>query len=80
MYYRLKNNIALRKWRYVDRAVYRKGSDLATGISKEEFELALLCDGEHDIGPDPYLVNLLSAGIIEKCNKGDHPTEWSTFK
>ena len=77
MYYRLKEDIALRKWKYVDRAVYHKNSDQAHGVSKEEFELLLKCDGEQDIAPNPYLANLLKMGYIEQCEKGNKPSEWS---
>ena len=77
MYYRLKDNIALRKWRYVDRAIYIRGNDHALSVSKEEFELLLLCDGKHDIEPNPYLATLLSYGYIEQCKEGDEPSNWS---
>ena len=77
MYYKLTNNIALRKWRYVDRAVYQRGSENASGISEKEFEILLKCDGEHDVEPSPYLAELLNWQYIEECQKGDHPSEWS---
>jgi len=77
MYYRLKDDIALRKWKYVDRAIYRKGIDHALGVSEKEFELLLLCDGEHDIEPTPYLAGLLKQGYIEECKKGDKANPWS---
>ena len=80
MYYRLKDNIALRKWKYVDRAVYVKGVDHAFSVSPEEFELLLKCDGEHDIKIDPRLAELLSNNYIEECQKGDKPCEWSKLK
>lgn len=69
MFYRLKDKIALRKWRFVDRAIYVKGVEHALGVSKEEFALLLKCDGKHDIPDDPYLVNLLSQGYIERCQE-----------
>ena len=80
MFFRLSDDIALRKWKYVDRAVYRKGTDCALGVSKEEFELLLLCDGQHDILLDPYLLRLLSAGYIEECKQGEEPSKWSALK
>ena len=80
MFYRLKDDVALRKWKYVDRAVYLKGQDHAVGISKEEFELALKCDGEHDITPDAHIAHLLAIRYIEPCEKGQKPNEWSKFK
>ena len=80
MFYRLKDNIALRKWRYVDRAIYIKSVDHALSVSKEEFSLLLLCDGKHDISPDPFLGNLLVQGYIEQCEQGQEPNEWSKLK
>ena len=80
MFYRLKDDVGLRKWKYVDRAIYLKGADHASNISKEEFELLLKCDGKHDIGPNPYLANLLKFRYIEKCNEGDEISEWSRLK
>ena len=80
MYYRLKDNVALRKWRYVDRAIYIKGLDHALSVSKEEWKLLLRCDGIHEIEPTPYLANLLNAHYIEKCQKGDKPNSWSLLK
>ena len=80
MYYRLKDDVALRKWKYVERAIYRKQADQASGASQQEFDLLLKCDGEHDISPTPYLANLLKCGYIEKCQKGDKLNEWSKLK
>ena len=80
MYYRVKDDVALRKWKLVDRALYMIGSDCAFGVSKEEWNLLLLCDAQHDIEPSPYLANLLSNGYIEECKKGEKPSEWSLLK
>lgn len=80
MYYRLKDRVALRKWKYVDRAIYIKGVDHALGISEKEFNILLLCDGHHDIEDSPYLATLLSNGYIEPCEEGQEPNEWSKFK
>lgn len=79
MFYRLKDNIALRKWKYVDRAIYIKGMDHAIGVTKEEFELLLKCDGNTDIELTPYLANLSSKNLIEQCEKGQTPDEWSSL-
>lgn len=80
MYYRLKDTTALRKWKYVDRAIYLRNMDCALGVSKEEFELLLLCDGKHDIAPSPYLANLLSCNYIEECQENEEPSKWSLLK
>ena len=77
MYYRLKNNVALRKWRYVDRAIYLKGVDHALGVNQKEFDLLLKCDGNTDIEPNIYLANLLAKKLIEECEKGQSAREWS---
>ena len=77
MFYRLKDNVALRKWKYVDRAIYIKNVDRAFGVEPKEFELLLKCDGKHDIAPSPYLANLLSNRYIEECEEGHSPNEWS---
>lgn len=80
MYCRLRDHVALRKWRYVDRALYMKGEDRAFGVSKENFELLLLCDGKHDLEESPALSKLLSDGVIEPCKKGEEPSLWSQLK
>ena len=80
MFYKLNNRIALRKWRYVDRAIYLKGIDYALGVSKKEFDLLLLCDGKHDITPNTVVESLLNRGYIEECKEGEKPSEWSLLK
>ena len=77
MFYRLNDHIALRKWRYVDRAIYIKGIDHALGIDKEEFELLLKCDGNTDLEPSQELAHLMEYHYIEKCEKGHAPNSWS---
>lgn len=80
MFYRLIDNVALRKWKFVDRAIYVKGVDHALPISKQEWGTLLLCDGNHDIEDTPYLANLLSKKYISRCSKGDAPNKWSLLK
>lgn len=80
MYYRLSDNIALRSWKFVPRAYYVKDDPYAKGLSKEEFDILLLCDGEHNITPDEMTDTLEKKGLIRKCEKGDHPSEWSMHK
>ncbi len=80
MFFRLKDNVALRKWRYVDRSIYKKGIDQALGVSKEEFEILLLCDGEHDLENNKIIQELKNRNLIEECNKGDKLNEWSKLK
>ncbi len=80
MYYRLKDNVALRKWKYVDRAVYLKDVVHALPASAEEFDKLLLCDGNHDIVKDGVVDRLLHRNFVEECDKGTFPNKWSQLK
>lgn len=80
MYFRLCDNIALRSWNFVPRAYYVKNDPYAKGLEQEEFDLLLLCDGEHDIEDGETLRDLVSRGLAEPCQKGEKPLEWSQYK
>ena len=80
MNYRIKDNIALRSWKFVPRAYYIKSDPYAKGLSEEEFELLQRCDGEQDIQVSPLTIQLEEKGLIEPCEKGNHPCAWSTLK
>ena len=80
MYYRTNKNIALRSWKFVPRAYYIKDEPYAKGLTKEEFDLLLLCDGEHDIPDSAAADSLAERGLIEKCSRGEKPCEWSRHK
>ena len=80
MYYRIKENIALRSWMFVPGAYYVKNELPAISLSPEEMDIMLMCDGEHDIEDSALLQDLLSRGLIESCERGQHPSEWSAYK
>ena len=80
MYYKLTKDTALRKWKYVDRAIYRKGVEQALPASQKEFDTLLLCDGKHDLESNDTIKRLIDRGYIEECSKGDGPSEWSSLK
>ena len=80
MYYRIKDNIALRKWRYVDRAIYIKGHETALGVDKQGWETLLLCDGLHDLPKTPEIEKFLQYDYIEECEKGTPLNPWSALK
>ena len=63
MYYKLSGEIALRKWKYVDRALYKRGVEHALPISQKEFDTLLLCDGEHDLENNDTIEGLIK-GIL----------------
>ena len=80
MYYRLNDNIALRSWKFVPRAYYRRGDPYAKGLTREEFDLLLLCDGGHDIPESSLTHELELRGLIGKCRPGEEPGLWSRHK
>ena len=80
MFYVLSNKIALRRFKFVDCAIYVKGIDHALGISQEDFNLLLSCDGKHDLKTTSNLKRLLAKGYIEPCQKGKEPSSWSCLK
>lgn len=80
MYYRIQNHCALRKWKYVDRAIYLKNVEHALPISQEKFDTLLLCDGMHDLDKTSVIESLLKDNYIEECHKGDTPNPWSSLK
>ncbi|MBR6918563.1 MAG: hypothetical protein IKN38_10300 [Clostridia bacterium] len=65
MYYRIKDDVALRSWQLVPFAYYRKGYGYAEKLTPEEFFTAMLCDGKHDLA----LSGLLGA-LINKAQRG----------
>ena len=62
MYYRIQDHIALRKWKYVDRAIYMKNVVHALPVKQEEFDALLMCDGMHDLDKSPAIETLLDKG------------------
>lgn len=79
-FYRVKDDIALRSWPRIPRAYYTRGARWANGLSREEFELLMSCDGDHELAGSELLDNLLGRGLIEPCPRGKAPSAWSQFK
>lgn len=80
MFYKIAENVALRKWKYVNRAIYIKGIDHALSVSKEEFDTLLLCDGKHDTEHNETIDILIKKHFIVSCNQGDTISSWSALK
>ncbi|MBQ3843282.1 MAG: radical SAM protein [Ruminiclostridium sp.] len=80
MYCKLPEYIALRSWPLVPHAYFVRYSPYAQPLTKREFEIMLLCDGEHDIEFDETVMALVTRRLIVTCEKGDHPSEWSEYK
>lgn len=80
MYYRLKEDVALRAWKFVNGAMYLRLLPMPLQVERKTFELLQQCDGEHDLEESPTLVDLAARGVIEPCEQGTHPSDWSRFK
>ncbi|MBQ3395569.1 MAG: radical SAM protein [Synergistaceae bacterium] len=79
MYYRLDDNIALRKWADTGYACYEKGTGYETFLWPEEAEIMLLCDSEHDIEANDTVMQLILRKLIMPCEKGEKNSEWSSL-
>ena len=66
MHYVLSPNIALRKWKYVDRAIYIKGHEDPLPVLKEDFAVLCQCDGKHELENSPIIEKLLHRGWIQE--------------
>lgn len=71
MNYILNPNIALRSWWRAPYAYYVKGQASAQKLTKDEFELLSLCDGQTDINDSELLQKLVNMRIISPCEKGE---------
>lgn len=72
MYYILNKEIALRSFWRVPHAYCIKGAGDVKKLTKEEYELLLLCDGKTEIKESELVGKLLARGLISPCNKGEH--------
>ena len=80
MYYRLTDHTALRSWPDLGFACYQKGERSAIPLSAKQAEVMLLCDGEHDIEIDDTVMQLSLKRLIVSCEKGEHPSAWSSYR
>ena len=71
MNYILNPNIALRSWWRAPYAYYVKGQASAQKLTKDEFELLSLCDGQTDINDSELLQKLANMRMISPCEKGE---------
>jgi len=80
MYYRLADHIALRSWKGVILAYYVRNQVNPRPLTLRQAKALLLCDGEHDLEADDTIVGLMDKGMITACEKGEHPSDWSTCR
>ena len=76
MKYILAPNIALRSWHRVPYAYYVKGGNFAMGLTKEEFELLLQCNGKKDLPESGLLTDLLQRDLICPARDRETLTPW----
>ena len=80
MYYKLSDDIALRKWTDYGYSYYEHGARYAVPLKPKEAKIMLLCDGEHDIETNDTVMQLILKNLITPCEKGEHPSEWSSLR
>ena len=80
MKYILSDFIALRSWRLVPYAYYRKNCRNARRLKKEEYELLRRCDGCQEIEDSALLRSLLARGFCRPAEAGDTLTPWQREK
>ncbi len=80
MYFRLTDSVALRSWKDVEYAYYLKGVPYAQPLTRREAETLLRCDGEQEIEADDTVLELACRNLIAVCEKGEHPSEWSSYQ
>ncbi len=80
MYYRLSDDYALRAWKFVNHAMYRRFKPEPLRADADTFELLRRCDGEHDLAENDALGDLAGRGVITPCEKGEQPSAWSRYR
>ena len=80
MRYLLSEPYALRSWRGVPGAYYTRGFPYARGLSRQEFETLLRCDGAHDLAPTATLAALQRRGMIHLAGAGEQLSPWQRYR
>jgi len=74
------NNIALRSFWHIPYAYYQKDDIYAHGLTKEEFELLLKCDGKTDIEDSDLLHFLCERELIKECHNDESLIKWQEYR
>lgn len=80
MKYILCEKIALRSWIGTPYAYYHMEDDIAGRLTKEEFEILLLCDGTREIQESMLSEMLRRKGLIRIAAEGEELTEWQKHR
>ena len=80
MYYKLSDDYALRSWKFAPHGVYYRFAAKPLRVDKETFDLLLKCDGLTELEENDALKGLAARGVIEPCEKGELPCEWSRYR
>ena len=80
MYYKLSDDIALRSWKLVPFAYYHYGNRNAIGLTKDQWEILIQCNGITKIEPSLLLEDLLIKGLCIPCDYGDKLADWQIVR
>ena len=68
MYYKLNPDIALRRWKYVPYAYYKKGVREAQKLNKEQFDTLIQCDGLTELPDTPLVHQLIQQNFAQSAH------------
>ena len=74
--YLLSSHIALRSWQLLPYAYYIKNTEFAKGLSQEEFQMLLMCDGKNLLSKSELLDRLVTKGLCSPCESGAELSDW----
>ena len=67
MFYRLKQSYMLRGWKYMPWVLVKRPRNKTVTLSREQFQVLLLCDGGTDVTPD--LVDETMEKTLQQCEE-----------
>ena len=76
MYWKLNSGVALRSWRLVPHAYYRRGDPFAKKLTPEQYEQLSRCDGAAELEPTPLLLELEAVGLAVRRERPDPIEPW----
>lgn len=71
---------ALRSWKALPCALYKKGGELPFAVSEEAFAILLKADGKQDILPSDKLTELVDRGYVRPCGDEEKLGGWQTLR
>lgn len=78
VYWRIAPGVALRAWRLVPHAYYRRGDPFAKKLTPNQYEWLSRCDGVTAMETSPFLLELEAAGLAERSETPDSIHPWQS--